>query len=99
GGRNVGRIARWDGVAWHPLGTGVVGTVGAMARMPNGDIIVGGASSAGGVTVSGLARWDGAAWSSMENSGVFTDATALLVLPTGELVAGGLIGTSSSRIS
>ena len=35
------RIARWDGVAWHPLGNGMNGTVNALTVMPTGDLIAG----------------------------------------------------------
>src|SRR5689334_10527566 len=41
GGVYANRIARWDGIAWHPLGSGVNGKVWAMIVF-NGKLYVGG---------------------------------------------------------
>lgn len=83
----VGRVARWTGVAWAPLGAGLGGpsgsqTVVALAALPNGDLIAG-----GGLPV--LARWNGSTWSSFGNpqSG---GVTALRTLTNGDLVVGGM---------
>jgi hypothetical protein len=70
GGQAVNRIARWDGVTWSPLGTGVSGEVLAMIVHDDGTgpaLYVGGLfGSAGGVPgTSRLARWDGNEWSSI----------------------------------
>ncbi len=67
-------IARWDGFAWEPLGTGLreAGAYPTGWRMVVHDdgsgpaLYVGGAfAQAGGVTVNSLGRWNGAAWSSV----------------------------------
>ncbi len=70
----VNRIARWDGVSWSPLGSGLQGqslaAVRAFAVFPDNGapsgvaaLYVGGTfDSAGGVSASGVARWDGASW-------------------------------------
>jgi trimeric autotransporter adhesin len=80
--------------AWNPLGSGVVGTVHALARMPNGDIVVGGAlTQAGGNPAGGLARWNGSTWSSFAG-GVNGTVSALRPLPNGELLVGGLFSTA-----
>ena len=53
-------IARWDGTAWHPLGSGMNGFVDALAFGPDGSLYAGGKfTTAGGVTANGIARWDG----------------------------------------
>src|SRR5256885_7069603 len=67
GGVAANCIARWDGRAWNPLGTGITsGTVLSMASLPNGDLIVGGGFiTAGGLTAHGVARWNGSSWSSL----------------------------------
>jgi hypothetical protein len=67
-------IARWDGVAWWPLGDGLGApglgfrpVVDALEVFDDGSgpaLYVGGAFSvAGGVSVGSLARWDGTVWS------------------------------------
>jgi len=70
GGVTVNRIARWDGSAWLPFGSGMDLTVLALTTWdPDGDgplaaqLVAGGSfATAGGVTVNNIARWDGSAW-------------------------------------
>lgn len=63
GGLPVQRVARWDGSAWHALGSGVNGYVADLLPLPNGDLLAGGFFiTAGGLPVGKVARWDGAAW-------------------------------------
>lgn len=92
-------IARWDGVAWHSLGTSLSsgslggGATTALAVAPNGDLYVGGQfTQAGGVPVSNIAKWDGSTWSSLRvgtAAGVNRPVTALAFSPTGQLYVGG----------
>lgn len=95
GGVAANGIARWNGSAWAPLGTGVVGQVRALAVQSNGHIVAGGSmQSAGGVAVSNIARWDGAAWAALGGglygfNWVGPVVHSLAVLPSGDLVAGG----------
>lgn len=102
GGVQVNWIARWNGSAWSALGSGVGGStfpwVYALAILPNGDLVAGGAFSfAGGVLVGHVARWDGSAWSAL-GSGVGGGSShivfSLATLPNGDLVAGGLFTTA-----
>lgn len=69
GGVPANGIARWNGVAWSALGSGLNGPGRALAVFDEGSgpaLFVGGSfSAAGGVTVNGIARWDGTAWSSV----------------------------------
>ncbi|MDO7875411.1 T9SS type A sorting domain-containing protein [Hymenobacter sp. ASUV-10] len=93
-------LARWDGTAWHAVGTGLANGVGgevlALARAANGDVYVGGSfSQAGGSYSPGIARWNGLAWSSL-GTGTANGLTlggavsALAVGPGGEVYAGGV---------
>jgi len=64
GGAQAGRVARWDGVIWSPLGSGtgngVSNTVYALHAMGS-DLYVGGAFvQAGGASANRVARWNGA---------------------------------------
>jgi len=70
GGVTVNNLARWDGSAWQPLGTGTNGSVRSLTMWdPDGDgplpaqLVAGGNfTTAGGVPVNRIARWDGSAW-------------------------------------
>ena len=89
GGAPLNNIARWDGVTWSPLGSGVNSRVNALHVRPNGDLVAGGfITSAGGVAANHIARWDGAAWSAL-GPGVPPFVFALATHPNGDLLAGG----------
>lgn len=68
GGVAAKNIARWDGVAWSPLGTGAEngGSVHAMVVSESGGLLyVGGAfgNMGGQAGTKRIAKWDGANWS------------------------------------
>jgi len=93
GGAAANHVARWDGTAWSPLGSGLGNgppATNAMAFVVHqGDLIVGGRfGTAGGIAANGIARWTGATWLQL-GSGMNETVAALAVLPSGELVAGG----------
>jgi hypothetical protein len=55
GGRQVGRLARWDGASWRPAGPGFNDHVWALTTF-GGNIIAGGAfTRAGGVEANFIA--------------------------------------------
>ena len=71
GGVPAQNIARWDGISWSSLGSGIgpvsLSAVECMAGFDEGGwppkLYVGGTfQSAGGVTANGIARWDGLGW-------------------------------------
>lgn len=87
-------IARWDGIAWSPLGSGMNNLVFALARLPNGDVVAGGDFTiAGGATANYIARWNGTAWSPL-GSGMSWSVEALAVRPDGQIVAVGRFTTA-----
>ena len=61
------RIARWDGAAWSPLGTGASNNEVYAVGSFGGDLYIAGYfDAAGGVPgTAKLARWDGASWNSV----------------------------------
>ncbi len=99
-GSTVARgIALFDDVTgqWAPLGSGVQGTVAALAVLPNGHLVVGGGFPiAGGSVASNLARWDGSAWSGI-GGGTDGGVESLLVLPNGDLVVGGAFANAGGN--
>jgi hypothetical protein len=87
GGRPALCIAQWDGSTWSPMGSGINGSVAALA-VYNGTLVAGGFfTTAGGNSVGYIASWNGSAWSplgaGMDNS------VSDLTLFGGDLIAGG----------
>jgi hypothetical protein len=99
GSTPANRIARWDGAAWHSIGTGdengVSGTVRAIALDGSTLYVGGGFLKAGTVSVRNIARWTGSSWSSLggADSGVWLGSNqgrvnALVVGSDGLYIAG-----------
>src|SRR6266567_3514669 len=76
-------IAKWNGSAWSALGSGVNGSVSALA-VSGTDLYAGG--------FFGVAKWDGNGWSAF-NSGLNRRVSALAVSGT-NLYVGGLFTTA-----
>ena len=85
-------IARWDGVAWGPLGLGMNGTVFTLLVADDGLLAGGSFTSAGGVAARGLARWDGTAWSAFggaSSPSTKPSSVRVLAVYNGDLIAAG----------
>ncbi len=101
---HVNNIAKWNGIAWYPVGGGTTPNTAApiydMEVFDNGngpELYIGGDfTTAGGVSVNNIARWDGVAWYDVGGGVTGTaeaDVHALTVLDGGygpALYAGGL---------
>ncbi|MCW5757097.1 MAG: hypothetical protein KIT54_07675 [Phycisphaeraceae bacterium] len=113
GGLPVNNIARWDGSAWTPLGTGIEAprnsSVRTLAIFDDGTgeaLYAGGEfTTAGGVPASNIARWDGSAWTPL-GDGVNDRVHVLTVFDDGSgeaLYAGGTFrnasGTPANRVA
>jgi hypothetical protein len=78
----VNCIAKWDGINWSALGSGItnnidtnVPVVYSIAFDSSNNLYVGGYfDNAGGVPVNNIAKWDGSKWTSL-GSGVITSDT------------------------
>ncbi len=88
GGQPAAGTARWDGGAWHPLGSGL-GSGGASSLIAYADeLIAGGAfTSAGSQPIAYLARWGGAAWAGV-GGGLDGEVRALAVYEDALVVTG-----------
>ena len=98
------RIARWDGVAWSPLASGLSASVETLLVFDDGIgamLYAGGAfTTAGGVPAEGGARWDGAAWGPVGEGlnatvrvlTVFDDGTGAALYAGGDFTASGTAG-------
>jgi hypothetical protein len=92
-------ILRWDGTQWLAMGNPAylasVGTVLAMARLPNGDLVAGGLfDHIGGVPCSNIARWNGTAWQPL-GTGVQSGVTQMAASAAGEVLVDGDFGAGS----
>ena len=95
GGVSASRVARWNGLAWAPLGDGLNGAVSALATF-NAGLYVGGIfTRAGGNPASRIARWNGASWSPL-GAGMNDQVLAMSVF-NNEVYAGGLFTTAGGR--
>lgn len=94
-----GRMARWDGTAWQPMGSGLDAPATRLHVRPSGDLIaVGPFTTAGGQPAAAIARWDGSAWSAL-GAGLGGVAVGLVDLPTGELVAAGPFSSAGTAVT
>jgi len=92
-------IVRWDGTQWSAMGDPTVattiGSVLAMARLPNGDLVVGGRfDQIGGVACRNVARWNGSVWQPL-GAGVVAGVTTMATSAAGEIVVDGDFGGGS----
>lgn len=95
GNTSLNRLAEWNGSEWLPVGGGVSRAsggdswVGALQRLPDGRLLVGGSFDLAGTTpVSNIAIWDGSAWSGL-GDGVNGEVLSLFSMPNGDVIAGG----------
>jgi hypothetical protein len=100
------RIARWNGVAWTGLQSGVFGTnqavVNALVVHDDGSgpalYAAGDFTAAGPVGVANVARWDGASWSPV-GTGLGGDEVNTLEVHQGQLYAGGDFTVNSGGVN
>jgi hypothetical protein len=106
GGVSANRVARWDGMSWSPLGSGMNCAVIELAVFDDGTgpalYAAGCFSTAGGVAATNIARWDGVSWSPLGSGltglgnqvhslAVFDDGTGEALYAGGSFtIAGGL---------
>ncbi|MFZ6029562.1 MAG: hypothetical protein ACOYYS_17755 [Chloroflexota bacterium] len=96
GGLSANNIACWDGHGWSSLGSGVNGSVHAIAAAPDGTLVVGGSFSlAGGQSANNIARWNGASWSKL-GSGLGGYVYAVAVAANGDIYAAGQFATAGN---
>lgn len=90
-------IAMWDGNQWHPLDSGLTGTVRSLAFY-NGQLYAGGSFKYAGTTlVSGLAKWNGVSWQGV-STGVDKTIYKLLVAGSDLYIAGNFYSIGGNSI-
>ena len=93
GSKRINRVAKWDGVSWSGLGSGIGdGSVRDLHFSPGGTLYATGTFTlAGGVTAKGIAKWSGGAWSPV-GDGTMTGTSFVLgskVVSDSEIYIGG----------
>jgi len=97
-GVNANRIARWDGTAWHSLGSGLDAPVFDLATLADGSIIACGLfTTAGGAPASRVARWTGSQWQPMGLGVGPLSAIKLLPLSGVDVLMGGSFLTAGGQ--
>jgi hypothetical protein len=92
----VNNIAKWNGSAWAPLGSGMDLYVYALA-VSGPDLYAGGYfTTAGGSPANCIARWNGSDWSPL-GSGLNSGGVYTLAVSGGDLYAGGWFTTAGNK--
>jgi hypothetical protein len=100
GGVAANHIAKWDGSAWSPLGSGMNAYVKTIVCDSSGNVYVGGAFfTAGGVSAERVAKWDGTNWSGLGTGlpGYFSYVFSLKFDAAGNLYAGGWFSSAGAN--
>ncbi len=105
GGAAAKRIAKWNGVTWSALGTGMgTGYAVVKALAVSGSVLYAGGQfqTAGGVETGSIAKWNGSVWSGLGTPN-YDSVDALALDASGNLYAGGsftsLGGVAANRIA
>ncbi|MBF9224277.1 T9SS type A sorting domain-containing protein [Hymenobacter ruricola] len=93
GGAPASRVARWNGTAWAPIGTGAAngtnGSVSALGLAGNGEVYVGGSfTQFDGTAAARAAHWNGSTWGPL-GTGLDGNVTALTMGTSGKVYVGG----------
>ena len=111
GGVDAGRIAKWTGTFWSPVGGGMDGWVRALTVFDDGSgsgpalYAAGGFATAGGVAATRIARWHGDSWSPLGTGmnnwiyalAVFDDGTGPALYAGGTFTVAG--GVPANRVA
>ena len=63
----AGGVAKWDGTNWSSLGSGLGGSVRALALDSTGNLYAGGAFTNAPLQATNIAKWNGTSWSPLGN--------------------------------
>ncbi len=85
-------LGRWDGTAWHPIGsTNATGTIEKIAVAQDGEIFAFGQFGISGTGIVNVGRFNGAMWVGLPNAGLtsFSSFNAVTPDPNGGFILGG----------
>jgi hypothetical protein len=84
----VNRIAKWNGVSWSALGSGVNSNCFKILSSGNILYLTGNFTTAGGISANYIAKWDGSSWSAL-GVGLSGSGQSLAVASNNNLYVGG----------
>jgi hypothetical protein len=84
----TGRIAKWDGVSWSSLGTGLNDYATNILAVGSDVYVSGVFSTAGGISAPGIAKWNGSSWSAL-GTGLQGGGGYSLIRVGGDIYVGG----------
>lgn len=90
-GQAAANIARFDGVRWHPLNSGLDQGAYALAVFQDELVVAGGFRMAGTLRVSQVARWNGREWLAFPATFSANSSVRSLLVDSGRLVFGGVL--------
>jgi hypothetical protein len=97
-GASAQGVTRFDGVSWSALGLGMTVNstffVGALAVLPNGDILAGGNFISPALY---LARWNGVTWSAFQPGGPIGNVRSVVVRGADVIVGGDFLWASHAN--
>jgi trimeric autotransporter adhesin len=99
GGIATANIISYEPIAgvWTSFGLGLDGPVRALAVLPGGTLVAGGAFvSAGGPDLNGVALWSGITWQPLGGGVTGGGVESIVVAPTGEIYVGGTFNQAGS---
>jgi hypothetical protein len=95
------RLVRWNGSSWVPFAAPLSGlVVSALHALPDGLLVGGRFTHAGGVPVANIARWNGTAWQALQQGVGMShpldnsEVRAFAQLPDGSIAVGGSFYTA-----
>lgn len=96
GSVSVKGTARWNGAQWAAVGAGPIWNVTCLLPRPNGNIVAAGAGS------NGVMEWNGASWNQLglefgSPQGNNYRVTALALVGSGDVIAGGSFLTAGDQ--
>ena len=99
------RVLRRDGATWTALGSALPGTIRDVRVLANGDLVAAGYWTIySPAPTARLLRWDGLGWQPFagpltNSSGTLPIVNALLPLPNGDVVAGGIFTNAGGQLA
>lgn len=93
--QGIGSIVRWDGTQWRQFGSGLIGSVAAIALAPNGDVIAAGDLSLTTSSQSSIVRWNGSQWQEICPRVSGEEVYRVAVASNGDVIAAGERGFGS----
>ncbi len=95
---SANNIAKWNGSAWSPVGSGMSGSVYSFTTNGPDLYVTGTFTNAGGIVANRVAKWDGTTWSAV-GTGMNGVVNSLVVISGTNIFAGGVFTNAGGTIA